>query len=101
MTPDNRVAIAATLLERGALRHTPAGIPAIEMTLRHRSRQPEAGGEREVECELFAVAFGELAMAIAAVTPGTALRCQGFIARRYRTGTTLALHLTRFESTDI
>jgi hypothetical protein len=25
-----------------------------------------------------------------------ALRCEGFLARRYRTGTTLALHITRF-----
>lgn len=101
MTPDNRLAIAATLVERGALRHTPAGIPAIEMTLRHRSRQAEAGGERDVECELHAVAFGDIASAIAAVAPGAALHCHGFIARRYRTGTSLALHLTRFESTNI
>lgn len=101
MTADNRVAIAATLVERAALRYTPAGIPAIEMTLRHRSRQAEAGGERDVECELFAVAFGEVASAVAAVAPGSPLRCHGFIARRYRTGTSLALHLTRFESTDI
>ncbi|MBS0325421.1 MAG: primosomal replication protein N [Proteobacteria bacterium] len=101
MTADNRVAIAATLVERAALRYTPAGIPAIEMTLRHRSRQAEAGGERDVECELFAVAFGEVASAVAEVAPGSPLRCHGFIARRYRTGTSLALHLTRFESTDI
>jgi primosomal replication protein N len=98
---DNRVAIAATLVERNALRYTPAGIPAIEMTLRHRSRQVEADGERDVECELFAVAFGEIASAIAALAPGAPLRCHGFLARRYRTGTSLALHLTRFESTDI
>jgi hypothetical protein len=31
------------------------------------------------------------------VPAGTALRCEGFLARRYRTGTTLALHIERCE----
>jgi primosomal replication protein N len=30
---------------------------------------------------------------------GSALRCEGFIARRYRTGSSIALHVTRFEQT--
>jgi primosomal replication protein N len=95
----NRLTLDATVVDRGALRHTPAGIPAVELTLSHRSRQAEADGQREVECEVHAVAFGEIARALAAMDPGTALRCEGFIARRYRTGTSVALHLTRFEKT--
>ncbi len=31
---------------------------------------------------------------------GTALRCKGFLARRYRTGITVALHIDEFETLD-
>jgi primosomal replication protein N len=96
--PDaNRLVLDATLAERGDLRYTPAGIPALECVLRHASTQPEAGGERKVECELAAVAFGDPATALAGIANGTALRCKGFLARRYRTGITVALHVNEFE----
>jgi primosomal replication protein N len=87
----------AILAERGDLRHTPAGIPALECVLRHQSVQPEAGGERKVDCELAAIAFGEPAKSLARLPVGTALRCKGFLARRYRTGITIALHVNEFE----
>ena len=96
----NRFTFDATLAAREALRHTPAGIPAIECTLEHRSQQDEAGVERRVECEMHAVAFGEVARALGRCAIGSALRLQGFIARRYRTGTSVTLHVTRFEQIE-
>jgi len=96
----NRLTLDATLAERGDLRYTPAGIPALECVLRHVSTQPEADGERKVECELAAVAFGEPAIALARVSTGTEVRCKGFLARRFRTGITLALHVNEFESKE-
>ena len=90
----------AMLAERGDLRYTPAGVPALECLLKHASIQPEAGGNRKVECELAAVAFGESAIALAKVPTGTVLRCKGFLARRYRTGITVALHVNEFETFD-
>lgn len=98
---DNRLTLTATLVARDALRYTPAGIPALEMTLTHASVQPEAGSERRVECDIAAVAFADVAQALERVAVGTVIRCQGFIARRYRTGTSLALHLSRFESIEV
>jgi primosomal replication protein N len=92
----NRFALDAILTERGDLRHTPAGVPAIDCELAHRSVQQEAGGERRVECDVHAVAFGDIAHALSRVAPGSSLRCTGFIARRYRTGTSIALHVTEF-----
>ena len=100
MTGANRLTLDATLAERGDLRYTPAGIPALDCVLRHASVQPEAGGERKVDCELQAVAFGERALALSRLPTGTELRCKGFLARRYRTGQTLALHLNEFESME-
>jgi primosomal replication protein N len=96
----NRLMLDATLAERGDLRYTPAGIPALDCMLRHASVQPEAGGNRKVDCELAAVAFGDPATALARVPAGTALRCKGFLARRYRTGITVALHVNEFETLD-
>ena len=90
----------ATLAERGNLRYTPAGIPALDCVLRHASVQSEAGGERKVDCELAAVVFGDSAKAFARLPEGTAVRCKGFLARRYRTGITVALHVNEFETLD-
>ena len=73
----NRLTLDATLAERGDLRYTPAGIPAIDCVLQHASVQAEAGGERKVECELAAVAFGEPAMALAGVPAGTRAALRG------------------------
>jgi primosomal replication protein N len=96
----NRLTIDVMLAERGDLRYTPAGVPALECVLKHVSVQHEAGGNRKVDCELAAMAFGEPAIALAKVSTGTALRCQGFLARRYRTGITVALHVDEFEMLD-
>ena len=96
----NRLTIDAKLAECSDLRYTPAGIPALECVLRHASTQREAGGNRKVDCEIAAVAFGEAATALARVATGSALRCTGFLARRYRTGITLLLHVNEFETLD-
>ena len=91
----NRLTLDATLVARDELRYTPAGIPAIDCTLQHASTQQEAGGERRVECELHAVAFEAEALALSRMSVGSELRCVGFIARRYRTGVTVAMHITQ------
>ena len=87
----------ARLQSRGALRFTPAGVPALDFELAHESVQVEAGGARRVACELAAVALGPVARQIADVAPGAKLRCTGFLARRYRTGITVALHVNEFD----
>ncbi|MEO8537374.1 MAG: primosomal replication protein N [Betaproteobacteria bacterium] len=93
----NRFGLDGVVIGIGDLRHTPAGVPAIECDIAHLSMQAEAGGERRVECDVHAVAFGDVAVALSRVAVGAALRCEGFVARRYRTGPGVALHLTRFE----
>ena len=100
MPAANRLTLDATLLAREPLRHTPAGLPALDCTLQHASVQAEAGGERRVECEIAAVAFADVAVALSKAPTGRALRCEGFLARRYRTGTSLALHITRFTESN-
>jgi primosomal replication protein N len=96
----NRLTLDAILAQRDPLRYTPAGIPAVDCTLQHASTQAEAGGERKVECELHGVAFAEAALALSRIRVGSKLRCEGFLARRYRTGVTVALHITQIEITE-
>ena len=100
MPAGNRLVIDASVASREALRYTPAGLPAIDAVLMHRSEQPEAGGMRKVECEIAAVAFGEIAETIAGLPEGASIRCEGFLARRWRTGISLALHVDRLERLD-
>ncbi len=97
MPASNRLTFDAQLTERGDLRYTPAGIPAIDCSLHHQSVQAEAGGERKVDCELFAVAFGDVARRLAAMPVGSNVSCRGFLARRFRTGITVALHITHLD----
>ena len=100
MPGQNRLTLDAILAQRDPLRYTPAGIPAVDCTLQHASTQAEAGGERKVECELHGVAFAEAALALSRIRVGSKLRCEGFLARRYRTGVTVALHITQIEITE-
>ena len=96
----NRFALDATLASRADLRYTPAGIPAFECTLEHQSQQHEAEGLRRVECEMHAVAFGQLARGLERCVIGCLLRVEGFVARRYRNGTSVTLHVTQFEQIE-
>ncbi len=89
----------ARLQSRDDLRFTPAGLPVLDFALAHDSLQVEAGTERRVACELAAVALGPVARELAAIAPGATIRCRGFLARRYRTGISVALHVNAFDLT--
>lgn len=79
------------------LRYTPAGIPLLSFVLHHLSEQIEAGMKRRVECDVNAVAMGELAKQSQAVKVGTQLKVSGFIAKRSLKSTQLVLHLNTLE----
>lgn len=83
------------------MRYTPAGIPARNLTLGHRSRQVEAGMEREVECEMPVVALGELAQQTRHCKVDDGIRIDGFLARRSRNSTQLVLHANRIDLIEI
>lgn len=39
----NRLVLSATLVQRAALRYTPAGLPALDLSLQHESEVSEDG----------------------------------------------------------
>ncbi|RYE60422.1 MAG: primosomal replication protein N [Hyphomicrobiales bacterium] len=72
--------LTACVAEIGALRYTPAGLPAIDLKLEHESTVEEAGKPRQVKAALKAVAFGGIAERLARQALGSLWRFQGFLA---------------------
>jgi primosomal replication protein N len=91
----NQVALGARIAEISALRHTPAGVPAIDLVLEHESQQVEAGQPRQVKMAVKAVAFGAVAEALKAQALGTVWRFNGFLAAP-RGGKHPVLHIQSF-----
>ena len=80
----NRLELSARVLECEPLRHTPAGLPALELLLAHESEVIEAGLPRRVELTLQAVALGDLALMLKGIALGTELQVVGFLPRPAR-----------------
>ena len=76
----NSLVLTASVAELGALRYTPAGLPAIDLKLEHESTVEEAGRPRQVKAALKAVAFGGIAERLARQALGSLWRFQGFLA---------------------
>jgi primosomal replication protein N len=93
----NRVGLTAALVEREAIRYTPAGVPIVGLKLLHQSVQHEAGADRTVEMEISAIAVDRVALRIDRLALGTELKLQGFLAPRRRNVKALVLHVTEFE----
>ena len=89
--------MSGRLIELGALRHTPAGVPVIKFRLQHDSTQTEAGVQRKVSCEVAAVAFEREATLLAAAKLGSDVKVNGFLAARSRSSRSVVLHATEIE----
>jgi primosomal replication protein N len=92
----NRVVLSAQLVERGAMRYTPAGLAACDFSLRHESQVTEAGQPRQVSMEMRAVAIGEIAQRLVKLEIGAAGTFAGFLTNQ-RNGRGAVLHVTEFE----
>jgi len=88
--------LSALLLERGAVRYTPAGLPACNFSLKHESQVTEAGQPRKVSMEIRAVAIGEIAQRLVGLEIGAAGTFAGFLTNQ-RNGRGAVLHVTEFE----
>jgi len=92
----NRLLLSATLLERGAMRYTPAGLPALDVSLKHESELSEDGHPRKVQVEVRSRAIGSVTQVVAAMALGSAGLFSGFIAGS-RNGRGLLFHITSVE----
>jgi primosomal replication protein N len=88
----NEVLLSAQIVERKALRYTPAGLPALDLRLHHESTLVEAGKPRKVVCDLNAVAMGPLAERLGRTDIGAELALKGFLGMT-RNGRGVLLHI--------
>jgi primosomal replication protein N len=95
----NQTILSARIAEAKPLRYTPAGLPALDLTLEHASEALEAGQRREVKVEIRAVAFGADAETLARQAIGSGFRFTGFLAA-FRHGKHPVLHIQSFQQIE-
>ena len=93
----NRLILAAELVERGTTRYTPAGLPALDLGLKHDSEVMEDKQARQLHLMMRAVAIGEITRTVAALPLGQVATFAGFIAAS-RNGRGLVFHVTAVEA---
>ena len=89
----NQVVISGELIALESLRYTPAGVARVALTLSHSSQQSEANGLRQVQCEVNALAFAEVADKVAKFAVGQNVKVRGFLARQSIRSRQLVLHI--------
>jgi len=93
----NKLDLTATVDREDVLRYTPAGLPVLEIWVRHQSRQTEAGFDRDVNCEMQAVLAGELARKHVGKLAGRQVNLSGFMCQRSLRNPRLVLHIEYVE----
>ena len=93
----NRLILAAEVVERGATRYTPAGLPALDLMLKHQAQVTEDGQPRQVAMQLKAVAIGAITRPVAALALGTPAQFAGFLTAS-RNGKGLVFHVTELDT---
>lgn len=89
----NQVVISGELIALEGLRYTPAGVARVALTLSHVSQQAEAGGLRQVQCEVNALAFADVAEKAAKFAVGQTVKVRGFLAQQSIRNRQLVLHI--------
>jgi primosomal replication protein N len=96
----NRLVLAARLVERRALRYTPAGLAVLDFELKHESELSEDGQPRKVSMQIRSIAIGSITRSLSSIELGGSGTFAGFLASA-RNGRGLLYHVTAFEpSTD-
>ncbi|MFK7967069.1 MAG: primosomal replication protein N [Burkholderiaceae bacterium] len=97
--------MSATLLQRDALRYTPAGVPICQALLEHSSEQSEMGQQRTVRLVIAARFSGPLADRITTESLDTSLSVTGFLCPKKlfqdnKPSGSLQLHVTDFQASN-
>jgi primosomal replication protein N len=95
----NRLVLSAQLVERAAVRYTPAGLPACEMVLRHESQVTEAGHPRKVSMDIRALLIGDLVPSLLKLEIGALANFAGFLTNQ-RNGRGVVFHVTEFDRAE-
>ena len=92
----NQLSLSAQIQQLGQVRYTPAGLMALDASLKAESEVIEAGKPRKVSLEIKAVAVGELATQLQALGIGGHAVFRGFLTHQ-RNGRGFIAHVTLIE----
>jgi primosomal replication protein N len=92
----NRLVLTAQLAERAALRYTPAGLPALDLSLKHESEVTQDGKPRKVWFEIRARAIGEITARVEKLELGSSHGFAGFLGSQ-RNGRGVVFHVTELD----
>jgi primosomal replication protein N len=92
----NLLRLSACIVELGAPRHTPAGLPALDLRLEHESQVEEAGQIRQAKAALKAVALGAIAERLGRQAIGSCWCFTGFLSSP-RNARSVVLHIQDFQ----
>jgi len=84
--------LTAQIVERAALRFTPAGLPALDMSLRHESEVAQLDSRRKVSFEIRARAVGDVTEPLLAAELGVEHSFCGFLGSQ-RNGRGIVFHI--------
>ena len=93
----NECVLTGRLIERNELRHTPAGLAALNFRIGHVSEQVEAGKSRSVNLEIDGVALGEVAQKLSTAAQEAEYWFEGFLAMRSKLSRQPVFHVNRFD----
>ena len=89
----NQFKLVARIVEKSALRYTPAGVPIAAAVLMHSSQQREANIDRKVEFEINAQAAGSISKQFDDLPLDVEIGFTGFLARKNRNSKSLVFHI--------
>lgn len=93
----NRLVLNAQIVERSAVRYTPAGLPALDLSLKHESEVSQDGQARKVALEIKARAIGEgITRRVQAIPLGSDHGFAGFLGAQ-RNGRGIVFHITELD----
>ncbi len=92
----NEIRLSVQVVERAAMRYTPAGLPALDVRFAHASQVVHAGHPRQVSLEVHATAIDDMALELQRLPLGEEVIVTGFLGKQ-RSGRGLMLHVTRIE----
>ena len=92
----NSLVLQAQLIERSAIRYTPAGLPVLDFLLKHSSQIIQESQPRKVDFEIKARIVGALIHRLASVALGSSIGFAGFIGS-HRNGKGILFHVIEID----
>ena len=96
----NRLVLTAEVIERSAMRYTPAGLPVLDLSLKHESELTHNGQTRRVALEIKARGIGDITRPLERLELGSSHGFAGFLGPQ-RNGRGVVFHVTELDALNL